>query len=44
VRDLRAGTTRRVSVGPGGAQADSFSRDPSISADGQDSRMSWVGC
>ena len=34
VRDLRAGVTRRVSVGPGGAQANDFSYDPAISADG----------
>ncbi len=36
VRDLRAGgETRRVSIGPGGAQANDFSYDPAISADGE---------
>ena len=35
VRDLVAGTTRRVSVGPGGRQANSGSFDPAISADGR---------
>lgn len=35
VRDLTAGTTRRVSVGPGGRQADGFSVDPAISCDGR---------
>jgi Tol biopolymer transport system component len=35
VRDLRAGTTRRVSLGTRGAQADSASFAPSISADGR---------
>ena len=34
-RDLTAGTTTRVSVGPGGAQANDGSFDPSISADGR---------
>ena len=34
VRDRLAGTTRRVSVGPGGRQADQGGSDPSISADG----------
>lgn len=29
------GTTERVSVGPGGAEADSYSFDPTISADGR---------
>jgi Tol biopolymer transport system component len=35
VRDLVAHVTRRVSVGPGGRQANSFSREPAISADGR---------
>ena len=35
VRDVSAGTTRRVSVGRGGAQADSVSRDPMISPNGR---------
>ncbi|HEU4423735.1 MAG TPA: hypothetical protein VFR67_14485 [Pilimelia sp.] len=35
VRDIVAGTTRRVSVGPGGVQGNSTSRSPSISADGR---------
>jgi Tol biopolymer transport system component len=35
VRDLRAGTTRRASVGRGGAQSDGFSSGPSLSADGR---------
>ncbi|MFG0315699.1 MAG: TolB family protein [Planctomycetota bacterium JB042] len=35
VRDLTAGTTTRVSVGPGGVEADDFSGSPSISADGR---------
>jgi Tol biopolymer transport system component len=35
VRDRQAGTTRRVSVGPGGAQANGFSSAPTISADGR---------
>ena len=35
VRDLTAGTTTRVSVGPGGAQANDQSFFPSISADGR---------
>jgi Tol biopolymer transport system component len=34
VRDRDAGTTRRVSVGPGGRQADGNSYGPSISANG----------
>jgi Tol biopolymer transport system component len=34
VRDRTAGTTRRVSVGPGGRQADGNSYGPSISANG----------
>jgi Tol biopolymer transport system component len=35
VRDLHRGTTRRVSVGPGGVQGNSYSLDPAISADGR---------
>jgi Tol biopolymer transport system component len=35
VRDREAGTTRRVSVGPGARQADGKSYDPSISANGR---------
>jgi Tol biopolymer transport system component len=35
VRDLRAGTTTRVSVGTGGGQANDTSVTPSISADGR---------
>jgi Tol biopolymer transport system component len=35
VRDRRAQLTRRVSVGPGGQQANDFSGDPAISADGR---------
>jgi Tol biopolymer transport system component len=35
VRDRDAGTTRRVSVGPGGRQADGNSYGPSISANGR---------
>lgn len=35
VRDLVAGTTERVSVGPAGVQADNWSGYPSISADGR---------
>jgi Tol biopolymer transport system component len=35
VRDRQAGTTERVSVATGGAQANSDSLDPSISADGR---------
>jgi Tol biopolymer transport system component len=35
LRDRQTGTTTRVSVGPGGAQGDGASRDPSISADGR---------
>jgi len=35
VRDRAAHVTRRVSVGPGGAQANSFSIDPAISLDGR---------
>jgi Tol biopolymer transport system component len=35
VRDREAGTTRRVSVGPGGRQADGNSYGPSISANGR---------
>ena len=34
VRDLRAGTTRRASVGPGGRQGNGASLFPAISADG----------
>lgn len=35
LRDLQAGTTERVSVGPGGAEANGPSKEPSISADGR---------
>lgn len=35
VRDITAGTTTRVSVGPGGVQANGDSRDPWVSADGR---------
>ena len=35
VRDMVAGTTTRVSVGPGGAQSDGQSQQPVISADGR---------
>ncbi|XVQ12116.1 TolB family protein [Spirillospora sp. CA-255316] len=35
VRDLRRGTTQRVSVGAAGAQGDGPSQEPSISADGR---------
>ena len=35
VRDRVTGETRRVSVGPGGAEADGFSEWPAISADGR---------
>jgi Tol biopolymer transport system component len=35
VRDRRAGVTRRVSVGPGGRQANGLSGDQAISADGR---------
>ncbi|WP_019876867.1 TolB family protein [Sporichthya polymorpha] len=35
VRDLRAGTTRRVSVRPGGGQADGISGGPVLSASGR---------
>ena len=35
VRDRQTGTTRRVSVGPGGVQGDSGSDHGSISADGR---------
>lgn len=35
VRDPAAGTTRRVSVGPGGRQADGFSVEPALSATGR---------
>jgi Tol biopolymer transport system component len=37
VRDLQAGTTTRVSLGPGGLEGDSWSEFPVISADGR-----WV--
>ena len=37
VRDRQSGTTTRVSVGPGGAQANADSIDPAISANGR-----WV--
>jgi TolB protein len=35
VRDRQAGATRRVNVGPGGAQADAFTFAPAISGDGR---------
>ncbi|MGQ0467383.1 MAG: hypothetical protein ACT4QG_18965, partial [Sporichthyaceae bacterium] len=35
VKDTRTGTTKRVSVGPGGRQASEDSYNPSISADGR---------
>jgi Tol biopolymer transport system component len=35
VRDLGAGTTRRVSVGPGGRQGNGSSEQPALSADGR---------
>jgi Tol biopolymer transport system component len=35
LRDLQAGTTTRVSVGPGGAQGDFSSGNPAISGDGR---------
>ena len=35
VRDRQTGTTRRVSVGPGGAQGNGDSVDPALSADGR---------
>jgi len=35
VHDLQTGTTSRVSVGPGGVQANAGCADPSISADGR---------
>jgi len=35
VRDLRKGTTRRVSVGPGGVEADAASGGPAISGNGR---------
>ena len=35
VRDRKLGTTRRVSVGPGGVQGDTWSEGPAISADGR---------
>jgi Tol biopolymer transport system component len=35
VRDRRAGTTERVSVGPGGAQGNQLSNDPAISPNGR---------
>lgn len=35
VRDLKAGTTTRASVGPRGAQGDDWSGQPAISADGR---------
>ena len=35
VRDVQAGVTTRVSVGPGGVQADERSVEPSISGDGR---------
>lgn len=35
VRDLTAGTTRRVSLGIGGAQANDHSENPKLSADGR---------
>ena len=35
VRDRQKGTTRRVSLGPGGAQGNDSSYDPAVSADGR---------
>ena len=35
VRDRQTGTTRRVSLGPGGVQGNACSHDPAISADGR---------
>ena len=35
VRDRQTGTTRRVSLGPGGVQGNGFSGGPAISADGR---------
>ncbi len=35
VRDLQLGTTTRVNIGPAGGQANGFSAEPSISADGR---------
>jgi hypothetical protein len=35
VRDREAGTTARVSVGPGGVEGDDASRNPALSADGR---------
>lgn len=35
IRDRKLGTTRRVSVGPGGAQANGSSSKPALSADGR---------
>ena len=35
VRDRQTGTTRRVSLGPGGVQGNDYSFNPSISADGR---------
>jgi Tol biopolymer transport system component len=35
VRDRKAGTTRRASVGPGGVQGDNHSYDPAMSWDGR---------
>jgi Tol biopolymer transport system component len=35
VRDRKVQVTRRISVGPGGQQANDFSQSPAISADGR---------
>lgn len=35
VRDLAAGTTTRLSIGPGGAEANHVSAEPALSADGR---------
>jgi hypothetical protein len=35
VRDRRTGTTARVSLGQGGAQANDAAEDPALSADGR---------
>ena len=35
LRDLKAATTVRISVGPSGAEANAFSTSPSVSADGR---------
>jgi len=35
IRDRQTGTTRRVSIGPGGVQSNGENRSPAISADGR---------